>query len=134
MRALLASALSSLAQPHPRPNACSPSGINDFPNVSPEDVVAALPTIKALGVPLLVHSELVDEDVPSGVRKRRTHGLGPCTSHIVPATMAWTIIHLWQAALPSHVSCRTLVTSPLLPVTGRPRQARDVAGLAPAAL
>lgn len=45
----------------------SPSGIDDFPHVSPEDVVAALPTIRALGVPLLVHAELVDGNVPRGV-------------------------------------------------------------------
>lgn len=42
-------------------------GIDDFPNVSPEEVAAALPTIRALGVPLLVHAELVDSDIPSGV-------------------------------------------------------------------
>lgn len=46
----------------------APSGIDDFPNVSPADVEAALPTLRALGVPLLVHAELVDADVPSGVR------------------------------------------------------------------
>lgn len=46
----------------------SPSGIDDFDNVSPADIAAALPTIKSLGVPLLVHAELVDEDVPKGVR------------------------------------------------------------------
>lgn len=44
----------------------SPSGIDDFPNVSVADVAAALPTIRALGVPLLVHAELVDSDVPAG--------------------------------------------------------------------
>ncbi len=46
----------------------SPSGIDDFPNVSAADVAAALPTIRALGVPLLVHAELVDAHVPAGVR------------------------------------------------------------------
>lgn len=54
------------------PSPCSPSlraGIDDFDNVSVQDVAAALPVIKALGVPLLVHAELVDEDVPSGVSK-----------------------------------------------------------------
>lgn len=45
----------------------SPSGIDDFPHVAPNDVAAALPTIRALGVPLLVHAELVDGDVPKGV-------------------------------------------------------------------
>lgn len=45
----------------------SPSGIDDFPNVSAADVAAALPTIRGLGVPLLVHAELVDGDVPAGV-------------------------------------------------------------------
>lgn len=38
----------------------SPSGINDFPNVTLEDIRAALPTIIKLKVPLLVHAELVD--------------------------------------------------------------------------
>ena len=46
----------------------SPSGIDDFPNVSATDVAAALPAIRALGVPLLVHAELVDGDVPAAVR------------------------------------------------------------------
>ncbi len=47
----------------------SPSGIDDFDNVSAADVAAALPTIKRLGVPLLIHAELVDADVPSGVSR-----------------------------------------------------------------
>ncbi|KAI3435951.1 hypothetical protein D9Q98_002009 [Chlorella vulgaris] len=42
----------------------SPSGIDDFGHVSPADIEAALPTIRALGVPLLVHAELLDGDVP----------------------------------------------------------------------
>ena len=45
----------------------SPSGIDDFDNVSVEDVAAAPPTIKKLGVPLLIHAELVDADIPTGV-------------------------------------------------------------------
>lgn len=45
----------------------SPSGIDDFPHVTPDDVAAALPVIRALGVPLLVHAELVDDDIPKGV-------------------------------------------------------------------
>ncbi|KAL4458612.1 hypothetical protein ABPG75_013477 [Micractinium tetrahymenae] len=48
----------------------APSGIDDFPHVSPAEVAAALPTIRALGVPLLVHAELVDEDVPQGGNPR----------------------------------------------------------------
>ena len=47
----------------------SPSGIDDFPNVSPEEVAAALPAIRALGVPVLVHAELVDGDLPKPVRQ-----------------------------------------------------------------
>lgn len=46
----------------------SPSGIDDFPNVSPDDVAGALPTLRALGLPLLVHAELVDDDLPAQVR------------------------------------------------------------------
>jgi allantoinase len=45
----------------------APSGIDDFPPVSPEEVEAALPTLRALGVPLLVHAEMVDGDVPQEV-------------------------------------------------------------------
>ena len=37
----------------------SPSGINDFPNVTREDVEAAVPFLMQQGVPYLVHSELV---------------------------------------------------------------------------
>ena len=44
----------------------SPSGMHCFPNVSLDDVAAALPVVKALGVPYLIHAELVDADVPSG--------------------------------------------------------------------
>lgn len=40
-----------------------PSGINDFPHVTPDDVSAALPTLLARGAPYLVHAELV-HDVP----------------------------------------------------------------------
>ena len=38
----------------------SPSGIPDFANVSINDIHAALPTLMALGAPLVVHAELVD--------------------------------------------------------------------------
>jgi allantoinase len=48
----------------------SPSGINDFPNVSPGDIRAAIPVLRALDVPLLVHAELVDDDAAAAV-----HGL-----------------------------------------------------------
>lgn len=54
----------------------SPSGIDDFPHVAPNDVAAALPTIRALGVPLLVHAELVDGDVPKGVSLLREGNMG----------------------------------------------------------
>lgn len=46
----------------------SPSGMDDFENVSPADVAAALPLLKALGVPLMLHAEIVDDDVPEEVR------------------------------------------------------------------
>jgi len=39
----------------------SPSGINDFPNSSIADVAAAFPTLRELGVPIMVHAELVDD-------------------------------------------------------------------------
>ena len=42
----------------------SPSGIDDFPNVSPGDIASAVKTIHELDVPLLVHAEIVDSDVP----------------------------------------------------------------------
>jgi len=38
-----------------------PSGIDEFPNVSLADVEAALPTIRDLDVPLLVHAELIED-------------------------------------------------------------------------
>ena len=41
----------------------SPSGINDFPNSSVEDVAAALPTLRSLRVPVMVHAELVDNSL-----------------------------------------------------------------------
>jgi allantoinase len=46
----------------------SPSGINDFPNVSPEDIRAAIPVLRALDVPLLVHAELVDDEAVAAVK------------------------------------------------------------------
>jgi allantoinase len=36
-----------------------PSGIDEFPNASPQDLAAALPLLSRAGVPLLVHAELV---------------------------------------------------------------------------
>ena len=45
----------------------APSGIEDFPHVSPVDIEAALPALRRLGAPLLVHAELVDTDVPETV-------------------------------------------------------------------
>jgi allantoinase len=45
----------------------SPSGVDDFPKVDLADVAAALPAVKALGVPYLLHAELVDDDVPQAV-------------------------------------------------------------------
>jgi len=44
----------------------SPSGINDFPNSSVADIAAALPTLRELDVPLMVHAELVDHTPPPG--------------------------------------------------------------------
>lgn len=43
----------------------SPSGMEDFDHVAPEDVRAALPTLRAMGLPYMIHAELVDrgEDV-----------------------------------------------------------------------
>jgi len=46
----------------------SPSGINDFPHVSPEDIRAAIPILRALNVPLLVHAELVDDEAAAAVK------------------------------------------------------------------
>lgn len=45
--------------------------MDDFGNVSVADLAAALPVIKELGVPLLVHAELVDHDVPPQVGRGR---------------------------------------------------------------
>mmetsp|Transcript_13490 Transcript_13490/g.34615 ORF Transcript_13490/g.34615 Transcript_13490/m.34615 type:complete len:549 (+) Transcript_13490:128-1774(+) len=41
----------------------SPSGINDFPNSSISDVAAAFPTLRKLGIPVMVHAELVDDNL-----------------------------------------------------------------------
>lgn len=38
-----------------------PSGIDDFAHVSPHDVAAALPLLKARGVPHLLHAEMMSE-------------------------------------------------------------------------
>jgi hypothetical protein len=45
-----------------------PSGLADFPPVTPADIEKALPTIRTLGVPLLVHAEMADGDVPAQAR------------------------------------------------------------------
>ncbi|KAA2241363.1 allantoinase AllB [Chitinophaga agrisoli] len=41
------------------------SGIDDFPNVSAADLEKVMPLIAAQGLPLLVHCELTDSDVPA---------------------------------------------------------------------
>lgn len=41
-----------------------PSGINDFPHSSPDDVAAAMPILRAAGVPLLVHAEILSDLPP----------------------------------------------------------------------
>ena len=38
------------------------AGINDFPNVSEEDIRKALPFLKEAGVPYYVHAELQQDD------------------------------------------------------------------------
>ena len=43
----------------------SPSGIDEFPNVTPDDLREAMPRIAATGLPLLVHAELLDGDSPA---------------------------------------------------------------------
>lgn len=43
------------------------AGINDFPNASLADVAAALPVLRAYGVPLVVHAEL-DDGTPAQAR------------------------------------------------------------------
>ncbi|KAL6782503.1 DAL1 [Auxenochlorella protothecoides x Auxenochlorella symbiontica] len=48
----------------------SPSGMAAFPNVSLADVAAAIPVLKRLGAPYLLHAELVDGDVPPGAEPR----------------------------------------------------------------
>lgn len=59
-----------------------PSGIDEFPNVSIADIEAALPVIRDLDVPLLIHAELIEDserpadsgmaqkDVPGDLRSR----------------------------------------------------------------
>jgi allantoinase len=39
------------------------SGIDEFPNATPDDLRIAMPLLKKCGVPLLVHAELADDDV-----------------------------------------------------------------------
>jgi allantoinase len=46
----------------------SPSGIDDFPNVSIEDIRAAIPVLRKLNVPLLVHAEVVDDEAAAAVK------------------------------------------------------------------
>lgn len=48
----------------------SPSGIDDFPHSSPEDIVAAMPVLREAGVPLLVHAEIVSELPPPQGNRR----------------------------------------------------------------
>ncbi len=40
------------------------SGLDQFPNVHEEDLHQAMPALKAAGLPLLVHAELISEDEP----------------------------------------------------------------------
>lgn len=47
-----------------------PSGINDFPHSSLEDVAAAMPVLREAGVPLLVHAEIVSELPPPKGNRR----------------------------------------------------------------
>ena len=46
----------------------APSGIDDFPNASISDIRAALPVLRKLEVPLLVHSELVDDEATQAIQ------------------------------------------------------------------
>jgi dihydroorotase-like cyclic amidohydrolase len=77
----------------------SPSGIGDFDHCSPADVAAALPTLRALGMPLLVHAELVDQDLPQGVSRKLginsiiIGGVKPCA---VMRDLCWWIAG-WRA-------------------------------------
>ena len=45
----------------------APSGIDDFEKVSISDIEAALPYIRDLDVPLLVHAEVVDQETTSNI-------------------------------------------------------------------
>lgn len=87
----------------------APSGIDDFPHVSPAEVEAALPTIRALGLPLLVHAEIVDGDVPQEVG-----GQAPGVT----------------GAYPLRVQCVVGVDVPGRPSGCRERVSRLVAGVA----
>jgi allantoinase len=51
----------------------SPSGLDTFSNVAISDVAQALPTIQSLGMPYLVHAELVDDEAtpPAGADARK---------------------------------------------------------------
>jgi len=51
----------------------SPSGLDTFSNVAISDVAQALPTIRSLGMPYLVHAELVDDEAtpPAGADARK---------------------------------------------------------------
>lgn len=69
----------------------APSGINDFPHVTPEDIRAALPTIKSLGVPLLVHAEVVDAEAEQAIKVKTRTGrpLLPAMSHKFDVIASW---------------------------------------------
>lgn len=117
----------------------APSGIDDFPHVSPEEIAAALPAIRGLGVPLLVHAELVDGDVawtvgaPGGAAAAgwwRRRG-----QQLLAGVGAGSGSRAW-AATPCHAACALQPPSlwpPRLPA-GRPAGPRHLAGGAPPAL
>lgn len=56
----------------------SPSGINDFENVSRADVAAAMHFLLSKGAPFFVHAELVSDVEPAEVRARAGAGAGVC--------------------------------------------------------
>lgn len=95
----------------------SPSGINDFPNVSAKDVAAAVEVLGPKGAPLMAHAELVthvEEEVGGwlSVVERRGQGGGVLGQHagrlkqvaVAAAAVLLAPRYDWQALMqPGHI-------------------------------
>ena len=69
------------------------AGINDFPNVSEEDIRKALPFLKEAGVPYYVHAELQQDDA-APVRLRAYSMSGRIACCLSTSTVFFALPHL----------------------------------------